>query len=45
MYSPVIDGDGEDTVKGGQGYDTFAADPGADTMSSVERRRNGCANG
>ena len=40
----VIDGDGEDTVKGGQGYDTFAADAG-DTMSSVERRRNGCANG
>jgi hypothetical protein len=34
----VLDGDGEDTVLGGQGYDTYAADPG-DTQGSVERRR------
>ena len=34
----VLDGDGEDTVLGGPGVDTYAADPG-DTIRSVERRR------
>jgi hypothetical protein len=34
----VLDGDGEDTVLGGPGYDTYAADAG-DTRRSVERRR------
>ena len=34
----VLDGDGEDTVLGGPGYDTYAADAG-DARRSVERRR------